>query len=453
MLSYKAVIEKFKEFADAHFIVKSYGTGEAWQIIEHNKQSNRRYPMMWVEDMPFPTSGVIGQAGVTTYAYRVYFLQQVPTLKNTTLTTLEQANVVRAKSDMLQCAQDLQAYWGQDHVFDELDLDRNTLATPFHDILNDSLTGFYIDIKLEQAFSYNSCAVPMSGVTPPPSTTCDPATYKNSDGSFSQEIVSGATFNSSDIIVTINGAAQPASKTNVNLSFTVSGQSKNIYYNRPWLKAGTSYSTNDEPDRQANGGNAYNESIPDLATKQALDFTGGLMDKVLYFNFYDHKFRFVGINGGYCDPSDGLYYDSDGVLSTKLIEFPLFNVTSYWIIDTLTGFMLPAAAFGNSSYSNNLTTAAASTVEGFSDYFVFSRDELYTLADGSYNNCIHPSFRPPFNNTAKNWSCTPWQVAPSTNAFAFDGALGGSTAQQGYNHAGFAGLYGRIHLTGFVTQP
>ena len=169
MLSYKAIIEKFEEFAEAHYIIESYGTGEAWQIIEHNKQANRKYPMMWVQDLPFSTTGSIGTAGVTTYAFRVYFLQQVPTLKNTTLTTLEQANVVRAKSDMLQCAQDIQSYWAQDHVYDELDLDKNTLATPFHDILNDSLTGFFVDIKLEQAFSYNSCAIPMSGVTPPDS--------------------------------------------------------------------------------------------------------------------------------------------------------------------------------------------------------------------------------------------------------------------------------------------
>ena len=230
-------------------------------------------------------------------------------------------------------------------------------------------------------------------------------------------------------------------------------QSKEVYYNRPWLKTGTSYLTNDEPSRAANNGNAYNEAIPDLATIQQLDFTGGLMDKLVYFNFWGHKFRFFGINGGYCNPADGLYYDKDGVLSTKLIEFPLFNVTSYWIIDGLTGFMMPAAGFGNTTYSANLITAAASTLEGFTDYFVFSRDELYVLADGSYNNCIHPTFRPPFNNPGTNWSCTPWQVAPSTNALAFTGSLGGSTSQQGYSHAGFQEFYGRIHLTGSVTQP
>ena len=103
--------------------------------------------MMWVEDQPFPFS-----TQSVTYSFRVYFLAQVATLKNATTTTLEQTNVVEVKSDMLQCAQDLVSYWVQDHVYDDLDIDKNTLATPFHDTLQDSLTGFYIDIKLEQGF-------------------------------------------------------------------------------------------------------------------------------------------------------------------------------------------------------------------------------------------------------------------------------------------------------------
>lgn len=205
MLSYKLVIEKFEEFASAHHILKSFGTGEAWQIVEHDKQKNRKYPMMWVEDLPFPTSGSFGTAGVTTYTFRVYFLQQVPTLKNTTTETLEQANVVRAKSDMLQCAQDIQAFWVQDHNYPELDMDKNTLATPFHDILNDSLTGFYVDIKLEQAFSYNICAVPMDGVPPPPESivtiTINGATFTT--------VVCGLT---EDIIVKDGTGTQVGSK-------------------------------------------------------------------------------------------------------------------------------------------------------------------------------------------------------------------------------------------------
>tara|TARA_R110001592_G_scaffold244920_2_gene506251 strand:- start:662 stop:2245 length:1584 start_codon:yes stop_codon:yes gene_type:complete len=164
MLSYKQIISKFKEFAQNHYILESYGTGEAFQIVEHNKQKTRKYPMMWVEDQPFP----FGNKSVT-YSFRVYFLQQVPTLKKTDSETLEQANVVEAKSDMLQCAQDLMSFWVQDHNYPALDIIKSTLGTPFHDILMDNLTGFYIDIKLEQGFSYNSCAIPMSGVTPPPS--------------------------------------------------------------------------------------------------------------------------------------------------------------------------------------------------------------------------------------------------------------------------------------------
>lgn len=288
---------------------------------------------------------------------------------------------------------------------------------------------------------------------------CDPAT-ETMNGVGVSPIISGGT----KAIIIQNDAGPPV-QVGVILEDTPSSlivsvpaatgpsQSKDVYYNRAWLKDGASFSTYDEPSRTLNGANDYNESIPDLATVQQLDFTGNLKDKLLYFNVWAHKFRYFGINGGYCNPSDGLYYDKDGVLSTKLIEFPLFNVTSYWIIDGVTGDMMPAAGFGNTTYSANLTTAASSTLEGFNDYFVFTRDELYKLADGSYNNCIHPSFRPPFNNPGTNWSCTPWQVAPSTNALAFVGSLGGETMQQAYTFGNWQEFYGRTHLTGFVTQP
>lgn len=60
---------------------------------------------------------------------------------------------------------------------------------------------------------------------------CLPATYQNSDGTFTQIITSGSTFTSADIIVTINGVAQPASVTNVNLSFTVVGDPVTVDFN------------------------------------------------------------------------------------------------------------------------------------------------------------------------------------------------------------------------------
>ena len=82
MLSYRKIIEKFEEFATNHFVIKSYGTGEAFQIVEHNKLKNRKYPMMWVEDLPFPFS-----TKSVTYSFRVYFLAQVATLKNASPTT------------------------------------------------------------------------------------------------------------------------------------------------------------------------------------------------------------------------------------------------------------------------------------------------------------------------------------------------------------------------------
>lgn len=232
-----------------------------------------------------------------------------------------------------------------------------------------------------------------------------------------------------------------------------------VYYFRPYLTLDTSYSTYDEGWRIANGANSYNDAIPTNANIQTVqpDYVNGRYDYLKYFNVWGHKFRFTGINGGYYDEADGNYYDSDGVISDKATEFPPFSSTIYWVIDHLSGYMFPSSGFGNTSYANNLTTAAASTVGSYNDFFVFSIAELEMLNSNIYSgNSVRPTTggRPePFNITQNVWSCTPWQLAPSTNAMSYTGGLGGSRAQQAYSYAVWREFYGRIHLTGTIPQP
>lgn len=232
------------------------------------------------------------------------------------------------------------------------------------------------------------------------------------------------------------------------------GVNPSVYYNRPYLTQTVSYSTYDEAWRRINGANDYNDAIPDEAYIQQVepDFGNGRIDYLKYFNSFGHKFRFTGINGGYYDEADGNYYDVNGTLSTKVAEFPTVIGAVYWIIDHLTGFMFPSSGFSNISYSNNLTSAASSTVGGYSDFFVFSRDEMYTLVGASYTNATS-SVRPPWNMSSQQWTCSPWPSFPTTNAFAWTGTFGGSTSQQAYSYASFQEYYGRIHLTGTIPQP
>jgi hypothetical protein len=55
-------------------------------------------------------------------------------------------------------------------------------------------------------------------ITVPTGGSCDPATYQNSDGSYTQEIASGATFTSANIVVTdINGVGRSV-PSNINIT-------------------------------------------------------------------------------------------------------------------------------------------------------------------------------------------------------------------------------------------
>jgi len=155
-LTYNQIIKLFRDFTDAHFILKSFGNGETWELVESANSTDINYPMMWVEDQANTL-----QKGEELYNFRIYFLNQVATLKERTDTTLDETNINEVKSDLRQCATDLVSYFVQDTNYPELSLDRNVTLTSFVDDFNDKLTGWYIDLRFKQAFSYNACYLPI----------------------------------------------------------------------------------------------------------------------------------------------------------------------------------------------------------------------------------------------------------------------------------------------------
>lgn len=163
MLSYNQLIEKNREFATAHKVLKNFGNGPRYTIVDHNQQATFKYPLMWLEDQPHPSS-----PGMYTEVFRVYMVNQVAQLKSRG-DSLMSTNRNEVVSDMIQCAQDLISYWVQDHDYALLDVDKNFNLTVIDDKLDDVVAGCYFDIKFEQAYNYNKCAIPMSGVTPPAS--------------------------------------------------------------------------------------------------------------------------------------------------------------------------------------------------------------------------------------------------------------------------------------------
>jgi len=188
MLSYNQIIKLNREFAEAHMVLKTFGNGEVYKVVKHSQQDWFNYPLMWMEDLPNPINDK-----EYTYTFRVYFIQQVPPLKDRENDQLT-ANYDEAKSDMISCARDLLAFWAKDSDYSDLDLIKNTVITTFEDDWEDLVTGCYVDLKLKQAFKYNKCAIPMTGITPPPSEACADANLNINSTSYGT-ISSGGILN------------------------------------------------------------------------------------------------------------------------------------------------------------------------------------------------------------------------------------------------------------------
>ena len=155
MLSYNQIISLNKTFADNHYVIQNFGNGERWQVTDHNQTPSFKYPLMWMEDLPNTAS-----KGEYSYAFRVWFVTRVESPKSRG-TELLYTEFAKAKSDMIQCAQDLASYWVQDVSQPTLDVGTQFSIEPFTDQTPDNITGCYMDIRFSVAFTYDSCIIPI----------------------------------------------------------------------------------------------------------------------------------------------------------------------------------------------------------------------------------------------------------------------------------------------------
>jgi hypothetical protein len=224
MQTYNQIIKLNRQFADAHYQIKTFGNGEAYNIVLHDKENWFTYPLMWMEDLSQNFND-----NEFTYNFRVYFVAQVAQVRDEE-TDLESTNENEVKSDMIQCAQDLLSFWAKDTTYPELDLIKTGSIQTFTDKFSDRVTGCSVDLKLKQGFRYNKCAIPMSGVTPPPSVVCLPVQISINSVSFA-EISSGASLdipiqyqNGTPIGTNIDGVITiPDPITCVDATVTVNG--------------------------------------------------------------------------------------------------------------------------------------------------------------------------------------------------------------------------------------
>ena len=186
MLTYNKIISLNEEFAEAHHQIKTFGNGEAYKLTQHSKQDWFNYPVMWLEDL----SSTVNDRDFE-FNFRVYFVQQVATLKDREEDQLT-VNYTEAKSNMIDCATDLLSFWAKDLNYPELNLIKSTSIQTFEDDWDDLVTGCWVDLKLKQGFRYNKCAIPMAGVTPPASECAPVSIFEN--GIFVENVPSGGTY-------------------------------------------------------------------------------------------------------------------------------------------------------------------------------------------------------------------------------------------------------------------
>jgi hypothetical protein len=198
--------------------------------------------------------------------------------------------------------------------------------------------------------------------------------------------------------------------------------SEKIYYNRAWYLDDVIIELYDEGWWIVNGINDYNEAIPTGAKKQQINNEIGLVDKLIYNNIHHHKFRFTGVNGGYYDHSDLNYYTKDGVISTKLVEFPIYEGSRFFIIDHLTGYMWIGIRLGATTQLSTLTFVNDLVQDGYNDWKVPSLGTGMQLMDNRYIPNLYSISRLPWEyNQPAYWTCTNATYQPMNRAFFING--------------------------------
>lgn len=218
-----------------------------------------------------------------------------------------------------------------------------------------------------------------------PSANPQPLTIDFNDVLTSSNPVGGSNFDVRVIDSGGNPTGTVVTETVAELTIQVDAGFGYVAYNRPYLEQPVSYNDYDEAWRKINGGNTYNENIPDGVALQEVepDFANNRYDYLRYFNKWGHKFRFTGENGGYYDQSDGNYYDVNGVLSNKETEFPEVSAGWWWVYDHLTGQKWPNDTQSFLDWSNTLDGTQTWTGNyGAQPWVVPTRKEATQLRSG-----------------------------------------------------------------------
>jgi hypothetical protein len=147
--SYKLIIDDFKEFADLHEQINSFGFGDVPQLTNDiiSKQEPR-YPRMYVtNDLARFHTGDIK------IKWKIYFVDKL----NDDL-----SNLTYVLSDTLELVKDLYAKLN----LSEYEAEPNAPVQIMYEKTETNLAGWVLDVTIAQKFSYNRCVLPESSFSP-----------------------------------------------------------------------------------------------------------------------------------------------------------------------------------------------------------------------------------------------------------------------------------------------
>ena len=181
MYTYKEIINRFKEFFEAHLFVERFTSGDfdASQI-----DKDYGFPHVHIQ----PTSAV-PNGSLLNWGFRIVIsdLQRVEEDK--------QGYIEEILHSTHQIALDFVSYLDKGDEFfkrNDYELTINSLD-PYWDQLTQNCAGWTVELTLSTPFDHSICSVPLLGYTPAPPADCADASIKDSEGNTLFTVASGGT--------------------------------------------------------------------------------------------------------------------------------------------------------------------------------------------------------------------------------------------------------------------
>ena len=146
-ITYNQIITEFETFATSHKQINEFGSGDLWEVIQHNKLSDFSYPLLFVTDRPFSLGD-----GFITNSFSILVMDRAE----------EGAMETEVKSDTLLILLDCIAYFEKLYTdnWKFVSIQKAGSGESFTERFDDTLTGWTINIDLKQPIQYDECQIP-----------------------------------------------------------------------------------------------------------------------------------------------------------------------------------------------------------------------------------------------------------------------------------------------------